>query len=59
MEITQHIQLLEVSEKACRQPRNTLKTQLYSGCASETPKGSEVLEEAGDCPKVLADKIHV
>lgn len=59
MEITQLIHLLKVSEKSCRHPRNTLKTQLHFDYTNETPEGNEGLGEAGDCPKTLKDKIDM
>lgn len=55
--ITYH--LLEVFEKPCGLPRNTLKEQLHFGCADETPECSEGVGESGDCPKALEDKTCV
>lgn len=56
MEITPLTHLLQVSDKSCRKPRNTLKTQLHFDCASETSKGSESLGEVEDYPSVLEEK---
>ena len=59
MEITPLTHLLQVSEKSCRKPRNTLKTQLHFDCASKTSKGSENLGEVEDYPKVLEEKMRM
>ena len=59
VEITPLTHLLQVSEKSCRKPRNTLKTQLHFDCASKTSKGSENLGEVEDYPKVLEEKMRM
>lgn len=56
MEITQLIHLLDVSEKSCRHPRNTLKTQLYFGRANKIPEGSEGSGKLVIVPKLWKTK---